>query len=77
MSVKYVDEYRDPELAKRISKEIEKLSAAQSLKLMEVCGLQLRALLYGFRAQPPEYSADGTKTITRELGGTHGHTNTT
>ena len=38
MSMKYVDEYRDPELAKRISKEIEKLSAAQPLKLMEVCG---------------------------------------
>lgn len=38
MSMKYVDEYRDPDLAKRISKEIAKLSANQPLKLMEVCG---------------------------------------
>jgi hydrogenase expression/formation protein HypD len=38
MSMKYVDEYRDPELAKRISDEIAKLSQARSLKLMEVCG---------------------------------------
>src|SRR5258708_15566388 len=36
--MKYVDEYRDPDLAKRISKEIAKLSANQPLKLMEVCG---------------------------------------
>ncbi len=38
MNMKYVDEYRDPELAKRISSEIAKLSASQPLKLMEVCG---------------------------------------
>src|SRR5579859_99331 len=38
MNMKYVDEYRDPELAKRISREIAKLSASQPLKLMEVCG---------------------------------------
>src|SRR5689334_20356278 len=38
MNMKYVDEYRDPELAKRISAEIAKLSASQPLKLMEVCG---------------------------------------
>lgn len=38
MSMKYVDEYRDPELAKRISKEIARLSGDQPLKLMEVCG---------------------------------------
>jgi len=38
MSMKYVDEYRDADLAKRISGEIAKLSADQSLKLMEVCG---------------------------------------
>src|SRR2546427_11493662 len=38
MSMKYVDEYRDPELAKRISSEIAKLSAGRPLKLMEVCG---------------------------------------
>src|SRR3954453_14473148 len=36
--MKYVDEYRDPDLAKRISAEIAKLSAGQPLKLMEVCG---------------------------------------
>jgi hydrogenase expression/formation protein HypD len=36
--MKYVDEYRDADLAKRISKEIAKLSADQPLKLMEVCG---------------------------------------
>ena len=38
MSMKYVDEYRDPELAKRISSEIAKLSGSRPLKLMEVCG---------------------------------------
>ena len=38
MNMKYVDEYRDPELAKRISIEIAKLSASRPLKLMEVCG---------------------------------------
>jgi hydrogenase expression/formation protein HypD len=38
MSMKYVDEYRDPELAKRIAGEIAKLSEEQPLKLMEVCG---------------------------------------
>jgi hydrogenase expression/formation protein HypD len=38
MSMKYVDEYRDPELAKRISEEIARLSSGKQLKLMEVCG---------------------------------------
>src|SRR5579885_3384965 len=38
MSMKYVDEYRDPELARRISEEIARLSAGKQLKLMEVCG---------------------------------------
>src|SRR5438045_9706771 len=38
MSMKCVDEYRYPELAKRISGEIAKLSEGQQLKLMEVCG---------------------------------------
>lgn len=38
MSMKYVDEYRNSELAKRISSEIARLSAGQPLKLMEVCG---------------------------------------
>src|SRR5919199_4263442 len=36
--MKYVDEYRDPELAKRIAAEIARLSDGRSLKLMEVCG---------------------------------------
>src|SRR5947209_5627176 len=38
MSMKYVDEYRDAELAKRISGEIARLGEGQPLKLMEVCG---------------------------------------
>src|SRR5207237_2542882 len=38
MSMKYVDEFRDADLAKRISGEIAKLSGDQPLKLMEVCG---------------------------------------
>ena len=38
MNMKFVDEYRDPELAKRISHEIAKLSGSKPLKLMEVCG---------------------------------------
>src|SRR6476646_2361649 len=36
--MKYVDEYRDPELAQRISGEIARLSGGRTLKLMEVCG---------------------------------------
>jgi hydrogenase expression/formation protein HypD len=38
MSMKYVDEYRDAELAKRIAGEIARLSEGKQLKLMEVCG---------------------------------------
>ncbi len=36
--MKYVDEYRDPDLAKGISEEIARLSDGRSLKFMEVCG---------------------------------------
>jgi len=38
MSMKFVDEYRDGQLARRIAQEIDTLSAGRSLKLMEVCG---------------------------------------
>src|SRR5713226_5682767 len=38
MSMKYVDEYRDADLAKRVSAEIAKVSGSRPLKLMEVCG---------------------------------------
>jgi hydrogenase expression/formation protein HypD len=38
MSMKYIDEYRDPELAKIIAQDIAHLSGGQHLKLMEVCG---------------------------------------
>ncbi len=36
--MKYVDEYRDADVARSISAEIAKLTAGQPLKLMEVCG---------------------------------------
>ncbi len=36
--MKYVDEYRDSDLARSISAEIARLSAGRSIKLMEVCG---------------------------------------
>ncbi len=36
--MKFVDEYRDPAMATRISADIAKLSEGRSLKLMEVCG---------------------------------------
>ena len=36
--MKFVDEYRDPTMATRISADIAKLSEGRSLKLMEVCG---------------------------------------
>src|SRR5919202_6355974 len=36
--MKFVDEYRDPELARSIAAEIARLSAGRPLKLMEVCG---------------------------------------
>jgi hydrogenase expression/formation protein HypD len=38
MGMKYVDEYRNADLAKRIAGEIAKLSDDHPLKLMEVCG---------------------------------------
>src|SRR6266513_1696515 len=38
MSMKYVDEFRDADLAKRIAGDIAKLSGDRPLKLMEVCG---------------------------------------
>ena len=43
--MKYVDEYRDPELAQRISGEIAKLSGGRTLKLMEVCGGQTHTIV--------------------------------
>lgn len=36
--MKYVDEYRDPELASSIAQEITRLAGGRPLKLMEVCG---------------------------------------
>ena len=36
--MKYVDEYRDSDLARSISAEIARLSEGRSIKLMEVCG---------------------------------------
>lgn len=36
--MKYVDEYRDADLARSISAEIAKITAGRPLKLMEVCG---------------------------------------
>ena len=36
--MKFVDEYRDPTMATRVSADIAKLSEGRSLKLMEVCG---------------------------------------
>ena len=36
--MKYVDEYRDPDLARKVAGEIAEISAGQPLKLMEVCG---------------------------------------
>ncbi|HMO59439.1 MAG TPA: hydrogenase formation protein HypD [Roseiflexaceae bacterium] len=36
--MKYVDEYRDPQLAQQIAAEITEVSAGRRLKLMEVCG---------------------------------------
>src|SRR5262245_38892592 len=36
--MKYVDEFRDPDLAKKVAQEIAELSGGRTLKLMEVCG---------------------------------------
>src|SRR3954468_18656991 len=36
--MKYVDEFRDPELARKVAAEIGELSEGAPLKLMEVCG---------------------------------------
>jgi hydrogenase expression/formation protein HypD len=36
--MKFVDEYRDADIAKNLSAEVERLSEGRPLKLMEVCG---------------------------------------
>jgi hydrogenase expression/formation protein HypD len=36
--MKYVDEFRDEDLARKLSREIETLSAGRPIKIMEVCG---------------------------------------
>src|SRR5947207_3335260 len=36
--MKFVDEYRDADIAKKLSAEIASLSGGRPLKLMEVCG---------------------------------------
>ena len=36
--MKYVDEYRDPELARSMAAEVERVGAGRPLKIMEVCG---------------------------------------
>lgn len=36
--MKYVDEYRDPALARSVAAEIARLAAGRELKIMEVCG---------------------------------------
>ncbi len=52
--MKYVDEYRDLELAKKISKEIE-VACTQPWTIMEVCGGQTHTILrYGIPDLLPE-----------------------
>ena len=36
--MRFVDEFRDPESVRRLSREIERLARGRSLKFMEVCG---------------------------------------
>jgi hydrogenase expression/formation protein HypD len=36
--MKYVDEFRDADIAQKLVKEIEKLSKGESMQIMEVCG---------------------------------------
>ena len=36
--MKYVDEYRDADMAETLTREIERLSAGRTLQIMEVCG---------------------------------------
>ncbi len=36
--MKYVDEYRDADVAQRLTREIERLSQGRTLQVMEVCG---------------------------------------
>ncbi len=42
--MKYVDEYRDSDLARSISTEIARLSNGRSIKLMEVCGVHTHTI---------------------------------
>ncbi len=46
MSVRFVDEYRDPALVRRLADEIARLAAAEGrpLKIMEVCGGHTHAI---------------------------------
>jgi hydrogenase expression/formation protein HypD len=53
--VKYVDEYRDPELARRIVRQIEALARDRAVKLMEVCGGHTHAIYrHGLNQLLPE-----------------------
>lgn len=53
--MKYVDEYRDPELARRIVRQIEALARDRSVKLMEVCGGHTHAIYrHGLNQLLPE-----------------------
>ena len=42
--MKFVDEYRDPAMAKVVLAEIERLAGDQQLKFMEVCGGHTHAI---------------------------------
>jgi hydrogenase expression/formation protein HypD len=55
--MRFVDEYRDPELARRLCAEIERASGAagRPVRLMEVCGTHTMALFrHGVRSLMPE-----------------------
>src|SRR5947208_12492678 len=62
MTMTDVDEYRDPELAKRIASEIGKLSAGQPLKLMAVGGCHTHTI----------YEHGGEDVLPRNIDLIHG-----
>jgi len=54
MSIKHIEEYRDPEIAQRIADNIRRISR-RPLRLMEVCGTHTMSIFRsGIRAMLPE-----------------------
>ena len=67
--MKYLDEFRDPQLAKGLLEEIRR-AVTRPWVIMEICGGQTHAIMrYGIdQLLPPEITLVGAATVTVQLG---------